>query len=543
MMPKSIRWRLPLSYMAIAVVAAMALGAVLLTTLGGYYRQREIDYLQSNARAISANLSLLLEADAPPEALRSQVSTFAFLSQARVRLTDLEGEVIADSGDPQQLNDVVAISVGLEAGGVSQAYTQQVDAAGQQREFTSVITVGGDESESGSGSLVVKESVVVKGDVPSGLAGQLGIDEATAAGPSLTSRIPAIGTQFGFGLGPESFASNRRSSRTVRWPVHTEFNQLTAYVELSDGPAVGSAILRSVAWGWAFSSGVAVLLAAAIGWFMSRGLTAPLRALTVVTARMAEGDLSARVGSARRDELGQLARSFDEMADRVETTVVTLRRFVADAAHQIHTPLTALRTDLELLSRPEQGEERRDLLARAQAQVKSIETLSTGLLELSRLETGAADELHAPLSLAELARQVAEPYASQAEQAQVSFNSDLGNEDVTIVGSAPQLRLALGNILDNAVKFTPSGGEVTVGLRKDGGWAVLSVEDTGIGIPADDLPYLMARFHRGRNTAEYPGSGLGLAIAKATVEGHGGEVTAENTPRGARFCLRLPLEC
>ena len=91
-------------------------------------------------------------------------------------------------------------------------------------------------------------------------------------------------------------------------------------------------------------------------------------------------------------------------------------------------------------------------------------------------------------------------------------------------------------------KFTPKGGEVSVKLREESGWAVLSVEDTGIGIPTDDLPYLMARFHRGRNAAAYEGSVLGLAIAGAIVEGHGGEVTAENTPRGARFCLRLPLD-
>ena len=186
MIPTSIRWRLPLSYMAIAMLAALALGAVLLTTLGGYYRQREIDYLEPNAAAISANIVLLLEADAPPEALRSQLITFAFLAQARVRLIDLEGEVIADSGNPQQLNDV-AISIGLEAGGLSQAFTQQVDAAGQQREFTAVITVKGEESEGGPGNLVVKESVVIKGSDPSVLTGQVDVGGATDVRPSLSS--------------------------------------------------------------------------------------------------------------------------------------------------------------------------------------------------------------------------------------------------------------------------------------------------------------------------------------------------------------------
>jgi signal transduction histidine kinase len=100
---------------------------------------------------------------------------------------------------------------------------------------------------------------------------------------------------------------------------------------------------------------------------------------------------------------------------------------------------------------------------------------------------------------------------------------------------------ALGNLLDNAIKFTPGGGMVSVSLRRQGQWAELWVEDTGIGIPSDDLPQLFSRFHRGHNATAYPGSGLGLAIVAAIVEGHGGQVAAENTTSGARFCLRLRL--
>ena len=99
----------------------------------------------------------------------------------------------------------------------------------------------------------------------------------------------------------------------------------------------------------------------------------------------------------------------------------------------------------------------------------------------------------------------------------------------------------LGNLLDNAIKFTPGGGMVSVRLRQQGEWAELQVQDTGIGIPVDNLPQLFSRFHRGHNATAYPGSGLGLAIVAAIVEEHGGQVMAENTTPGARFCLRLPL--
>jgi signal transduction histidine kinase len=122
----------------------------------------------------------------------------------------------------------------------------------------------------------------------------------------------------------------------------------------------------------------------------------------------------------------------------------------------------------------------------------------------------------------------------------VAFALAVPEPSVPIWGDEAQLCHALGNLLDNGIKFTPQGGMVSVALVREGEWAELSVEDTGIGIPEGDLPHLFGRFHRGRNAAAYPGSGLGLAIVKAIAESHGGQVTAENTVPGARFVLRLP---
>jgi signal transduction histidine kinase len=111
---------------------------------------------------------------------------------------------------------------------------------------------------------------------------------------------------------------------------------------------------------------------------------------------------------------------------------------------------------------------------------------------------------------------------------------------VIVGGDVAQLTRALRNLLDNACKFTPEGGEIAIALRDEGGWAEVSVQDTGIGIPENDLSQLFERFHRARNAADYPGSDLGLAIVKAIVEGHGGDVRAESEGRGTRFVLRLP---
>jgi signal transduction histidine kinase len=523
MFPKSIRWRLPLSYVAIALVAAVALGAVLLTGLSGYYEQREVDYLKSNGATIASSVSLLLNADTPADALGSQLEAFAFLSQARVRILDLDNGIIADSGDPGELNEVTTISFGLEAGGVSQAFTQRLGVDGEAG-YVSAIAFGNAGADTGQVGVSVTESVVVKGGPQSD------------ADDGAVSRVPSIGTQFGLGLGPEFLASGGRSSRVVRIPVNDDFGRVSGYVELSDGPAIGADILKSVALGWAMSSAVAVVVAAALGWLMSRGITSPLTALNAATSRMAGGDLSTRADISRRDELGTLGRSFNEMAGGVESTVATLQRFVADAAHQLHTPLTALRTNLELAPVTDGSP-----LEHARQEVTRMEALSAGLLDLSRIETAGVDAERGPIDISELLREMWEPYASQAEQARIALSNDLGSDDAVVLASGSHLRQAIGNLIDNALKFTGENGEVAVTMRTEADEAVLCVEDSGIGIPDDDLPHIFDRFHRGRNTAAHDGSGLGLAIAYAIINAHGGRITAENAEYGARLYIRLPL--
>jgi signal transduction histidine kinase len=358
--------------------------------------------------------------------------------------------------------------------------------------------------------------------------------------PDFVSFIPAARTPYGFDLNAEIPPDGTRSDQVVSQPFYDSEGRLLGYAELSQGPAYGREILASVVWGWGIASGVAVALAAATGWLISRRLSAPLLALTHATARMAEGELSTRAATTGADELGQLAYSFNYMADRVEETITTLRRFVADAAHELHTPLTALRTNLELAGETKQTDQQ-GFINRAHEQVERLENLTRDLLDLSRFEARTVEMELVPLDLTVLMQEIGEIYASQAEQVGLSFSLQLPNESMTILGSESQLRRAIGNLLDNALKFTPEGGAISLGLRRPPGTAQfeLWVEDTGIGIPPDDLPQLFSRFHRGGNAAAYPGSGLGLAIVKVIVEAHGGQVMAENTNQGARFTVQL----
>jgi signal transduction histidine kinase len=316
-------------------------------------------------------------------------------------------------------------------------------------------------------------------------------------------------------------------------------NEKVGTVQLSEGPAYGTAILTSVAYGWALSSIIAVILAVLIGWYISRRISAPVLTLSNATTRMMQGDLSSRADIKSRDEFGQLARSFNEMASQVEETVGTLRSFVADAAHELHTPLTALQTYLELARDERNASERNQYLARAHDQGQRLEALVKSLLNLSRIEAG--ESIFAPVDFSQLVQEVSEQFASRAEQTGHEFEITRLEENISVLGNTEQLRQVIINLLENALKFTPTKGRLSVALENKEGKAKLTVSDTGIGIPAEDLLHLFERFHRGRNASNFAGNGLGLAIVKAIVSGHQGDVSVQSEPgEGTQISVFIP---
>ncbi len=549
---RSIQWRLPISYAAIALLAAMSLGVVLLTTLRSYYAQHELDYLKGNARAIGVVLAQVLEDS--PEDLKLQLDSFAFLSQSRIRLIDENGQVLGDSGAPQQRN-FVSIRYnderipGMQVETTTRFTERQVN--GDVFVYTAPVPPYYLPHQSRSDALSYLPSIVFFNEdqvapTPSG-AWETEIADTQAdimrfRQTASQQAIPAMGTIYGFNLGSREMTSiDRRSDQTVHSAIEGIDGKPVGYVELSEGPAYGMEIVDGVARAWAVASAVSIFLAAGVGLFISRRISAPLLALTDVTTRMTAGNLTARAQIESKDEVGTLAKSFNEMANRLEETIITLRRFVADAAHELHTPLTALRTNLELIVNEDSESKRLTFVERAQAQVARLETLTNSLLELSRIESGEIKHDATLIDLNDLVRETSELYASQAEQKGIEFSLEMLDQDIRVWVNDGQLRRAVGNLLENAIKFTPAGGIVHMGLRHHENCIELWVQDTGIGIPADDLPQLFSRFHRGRNAFEYPGSGLGLAIVKAIVDYHNGQVSAENLSPGARLSLRLPL--
>jgi signal transduction histidine kinase len=294
-------------------------------------------------------------------------------------------------------------------------------------------------------------------------------------------------------------------------------------------------------------------VAALAGWFMSKRVTRPVLALERATRQMEQGDLRARVDlpQERQQEFLSLANSFNGMAAQVEQTVATLREFVADAAHELHTPLTALQANIELArnetlapdaSAGENASARSRYLVRAHEQSQRLEGLVESLLDLSRIEAAESQSTFERVDLVQIVREIGEQFASRAEQADRFFSMNLREDVVPVVGKETQLRQVALNLLENALKFTPPNGSISLDLEGFEKEARLTISDTGIGIPPEDLTHLFERFHRGRNAAEYAGNGLGLAIVKAIVTRHGGSVTVQSQPgQGTQVNVFLPV--
>jgi two-component system, OmpR family, sensor histidine kinase MprB len=278
-----------------------------------------------------------------------------------------------------------------------------------------------------------------------------------------------------------------------------------------------------------------VAVAAFLGWAISRTAMAPLAELTETTEHVARtSDLHHRIEvNGSRDELARLAGSFNAMLAELDRSVTAQRRLVADASHELRTPLTSLRTNIEVLAAKNglAPDERNRLLADVVAQLGELGVLVGNLVDLAREEepdVGAGE-----LRLDELAAEAVE----RARRNAPGRRFTLVSEPCEVQGVADRLERAVGNLLDNAAKWSPADGEIEVSVR-DG---EISVRDHGPGIDADDLPHVFERFYRAPNARSMPGSGLGLAIVSQVAESHGGSVEAGAAPGGgALVTLSLP---
>ena len=294
---------------------------------------------------------------------------------------------------------------------------------------------------------------------------------------------------------------------------------------------------------------VVLLVGGIFCFWLARYLTKPLANLRATTNQLAEGNLGARVEARltkRRDEVGQLGRDFNGMAERLETMVKAQQRLLGDISHELRSPLARLGVALGL-ARQRSGVEAAGSLDRIERESDNLNELISQLLTLTRLESGTDGRKRTQVDLAALVRDVAEDADFEARSLNRSVQV-VASDKCSINGIEELLRSAVENVVRNAVRFTPEGTAVEVALTKQNGagdnFAVISVRDRGNGLPDESLEKIFRPFYRtedARDRQSGGGTGLGLAITERAVRMHGGSVEATNAPGGG-LSVKMKLQ-
>lgn len=547
----SIRWRLILSYTALTLLTVVLVGALALALLGEYAERRAEQALQANAQSIAGKARALLAGPVPRlMELERLAVTASFLGSMRVRILDAEGRPLIDSNDASP-----------DAGASLSLHPQ------------SFVVPGGDQ-----GVIFTFPPMTRREMMPRGWEGMIITQEDPATGIVTIHRFPGMfGSRLEFksatdpeppiaaeekqkGRGPQVWrfiygeedtpAPLPISKRAVTLPIGDP-NQPVGFVELSGGPDFVSESLRGVRRSFVVAGIGATLLAVIVGLAVSRGLTAPVLSLGDAARRMGEGDLAARAPVQSSDEIGQVAASFNRMADRLQSSFAeleaerdALRRFVADASHELRTPITALKSFNELLAGPAANDPaaQAEFLTESAAQVERLEWITANLLDLSRLDGRLVQLDLAPHNVGDLLDETAAPFRALAGERSIELAIELPTQPLTLTCDRARLVLALSNLLDNGLKYCRPGDRVTLGAEEVGETVRVWVADTGPGIEPGRQTHIFERFYRGRTRQddgqEIPGSGLGLSIVAGVVHAHGWTIRVESrVGEGSKFVI------
>jgi two-component system sensor histidine kinase BaeS len=289
-----------------------------------------------------------------------------------------------------------------------------------------------------------------------------------------------------------------------------------------------------------------LLLTVGASLWLGRTLTHPIQQLRNSALHIADGALDERVEIKSRDEIGQLGQAFNYMAGRINALLATQRSFVSNAAHELRTPLMSLKLRIEALQDPAVSDEQKAVyLTELAREIEHMSTLITQLLILARLDEGRHQADQPPEDVAAFVQDMARTWRIRTQAAGLHFEADIPTVLPNTVVSASDLKIVLDNLLENAVKYTPPGGQVSLHVGQDTRAIRLIVSDTGEGFRPEETRFLFERFARLTRAREndIPGTGLGLAIVKAVLNQYGGTITArsDGPGQGATFDVVLPL--
>ena len=359
--------------------------------------------------------------------------------------------------------------------------------------------------------------------------------------------------------GPEFAAARQgQEANSIRWdevageqrlftaaPIREDDGQAIGYVQLSIPMAPVYASMRAMWWPPLVMGGAVLLLTFLVSLWLARHIAHPLQELTQVSEAMAAGDLGQQVTPGGPDEIERLGNAFNRMAGRVREMLTRQQEFVAHAAHELRSPLTALRLRLEMIEQYGQTDPAMtaSYLTQMQGEVEQLQRLIDHLLALAALDEDALPP-PAPTDLAPLLYSLADTVSPLVQQAGLRLTVDVPSHLPPVLVNLDPIRMAVYNLLDNAIKYTPAGGQVTLRAEAVEGHLAVSVVDTGGGIPSDALPHIFERFYRvdKARSRRQGGAGLGLSLVQRIAELYQGQVQVESqVGQGSVFTLSLPL--
>jgi signal transduction histidine kinase len=324
--------------------------------------------------------------------------------------------------------------------------------------------------------------------------------------------------------------------------------QVVGVVYLSQSMSDLLAVIYDLRWRLAMSAGVAAVVASTAGLLLSRALTRPIRQLTLAADEVARGNLERQVPVRSADEIGRLGQAFNHMIAQLRATEQMRTDFVSNVSHELRTPLTAIKGLVETLrdGAVDDRKVRGRFLATMEDETDRLIRLVNDLLVLSKADSQALKLKREPLNVQDLIERSVRKLAPQLEEKGIGVEVSASDESQWVLADADRVEQVLVNLLDNAIKYSPEGGGITVAIdegEQKPGVVSVAVCDEGLGIPAGDLPRVFERFYRvdRARSRDGGGSGLGLSIAKAIVEAHGGEITLRSKEgQGTTVSFTLP---